>query len=86
MIRPSDVSRRYSTIPLILLGLSLLTGLHRADPGKSGRTGATPPLKGVSCGPDSGPVFHAATVPSRGSLPSLFIPAGRLGKDPQTRR
>ena len=34
-----------SAISLILLGLLRLIGLPRADPGKSGRTRATPPEK-----------------------------------------
>ena len=63
-----------------------LIGLPRADPGKSGRTRATPTKSGGSCGPDSGPVFHAPIRPHAGSLSSLLIPAGRLGSEALTRR
>ena len=81
-----DVPQPYSTISLILLGLLRLIGLPRTDPGKSGRTRATPTKSGGSCGPDSGPVFHAPIRPHAGSLSSLLIPAGRLGSEALTRR
>ena len=69
-----------SLISLILLGLLRLIGLSRAEPGKSGRTRATPPKSGGSCGPDSGPVSHAPIRPHAGSISSLLIPAGRPGR------
>ena len=72
-----------SAISLILLGLLLVIGLARAEPRKSGRTRATPPKSGGSCGPDSGPVSHAPIRPHAGSLSSLLIPAGRLKTAPQ---
>ena len=77
-----DVPQPYSAISFILLGLFRLFGLPRADPGKSGRTRATPPKSGGSCGPDSGAVFHASIWPHAGSLSSLLIPAGRPGTGP----
>ena len=80
---PRGVPQPYSTISLILLGLLRLIGLPRADPGKSGKTRAIPPKSGGSCGPDSGPVFHAPIRPHAGSLSSSFIPAGRLKPAPR---
>ena len=41
-----------------LCGYPLPIGLIRADPGKSGRTIATPSKNGGSCGPDSGTEYH----------------------------
>ena len=50
-----------------LLGYPLPIGLTRADPGKSGRTIATPPPKtGGSCGPGRGEVLHASIWPHGG--------------------
>ena len=64
----------------VFCGLSLLIGFPRADTEKSGETIATPqkggflpaPIAVLRGSPLSGP---------RGSLSSVFIPAGRLGKD-----
>ena len=77
-------------IPLSLscfLGYPLPIGLTRADPGKSGRTIATPPKTGGSCGPGRGEVWHASIRPHEGSLSSsLLIPAGRPGIAPRRGR
>ena len=40
----------------VFRGLSLLIGFPRAETEKSGETIATPPERGVPCGPDSGTV------------------------------
>ena len=79
-IRPIDAAFPYSTIFFVFCGLPLLFGFHNADTEKYGETIATPPPKrgflpapiaALSGTPLSGP---------RGSLSSVFIPAGRLGK------
>ena len=49
------------------------------DPEKSEETIATPPKRGVPTDPDSGTVEHCPYPGPRGSLSSVFIPAGRLG-------
>ena len=68
----------------VLRGLSLLFGFHNDDTEKSGKTIATPPETGVPTGPDSGAERHALYPGPRGSLSSVFIPAGRLGKTPRS--
>ena len=40
-----------------------------------------PPKGGFPTDPDSGALWHASIPARRGSLSSVFIPAGRLGKD-----
>ena len=50
------------------------------------RTIATPPKRGVPTDPDSGTQYRAPIPARRGSLSSVFIPAGRLGKDASERR
>ena len=45
-----------------------------------------PPERGVPTGPDSGKVELAPIPAPRGSLSSVFIPAGRLGKGPDNRK
>ena len=67
-------------------GLPLLFGFHNDDTEKLGETIATPPKRGVPTGPDSGTVEHKPLSGPRGSLSSVFIPAGRLGKDAPERR
>ena len=77
-----------SHIPLSLscfLGYPLPIGLTRADPGKSGRTIATPPKSGGSCGPDRGEVLHASTRPLGGRSRPVY-PCGKAHKSPQRRR
>ena len=61
-------------------------GFHNADTEKSGKTIATPPRKG---GFLPAPIAALCNMPlsgPRGSLSSVFIPAGRLGKDAPERR
>ena len=54
---------------------------------KSGKTIATPPRNGGGhAAPCSGAMWHAPTPAPKGSLSSVFIPAGRLGKDAPERR
>ena len=67
----------------VFCGLPLLFGFHDDDTEKSGETIATPPKRGVPTGPDSGAEWHASIPAPRGSLSSVFIPAGRLGAAPQ---
>ena len=81
-ILAKGAAKPHSLMSLIPLWLSLLIGLTRADPGKSGRTIATPRKPGGACGPDSGALFHASIRPHEGSLSSSLIPAGRLGAAP----
>ena len=74
-------------IPILLslsfrCGSPLLTGLHRADPGKSMRTGATPQKRGDPGGPHRRRDGARLASAPRGSLPSSYIPAGRLGTGP----
>ena len=69
----------------VFCGLSLVIGFPRADTEKSGETIATPPKTGGH----AAPIAALSTVPlsgPRGSLSSVFIPAGRLGKDAPKRR
>ena len=61
--------------------LPLLFGFENDDPEKFEETIATPPKRGVPTDPDSGAEWHASIPARRGSLSSVFIPAGRLGKD-----
>ena len=61
--------------------LPLLFGFENDDPKKFEETIATPPKRGVPTDPDSGALWHASIPARRGSLSSVFIPAGRLGKD-----
>ena len=72
----------------VFCGLSLIIGFPRADTEKSGETIAPPPPP-----PKRGflpaPIAALSTVPlsgPRGSLSSVCIPAGRLGKDASRRR
>ena len=46
-----------------LYSYPLLNRLHWADPGKFGRTIATPPKRRGSCGPHRGAEFHASIRP-----------------------
>ena len=76
----------HSLKSFVFRGLSLLIGFPRADTEKFGETIATPPKKG---GFLPAPIAALSTVPlsgPRGSLSSVFIPAGRLGKDAPERR
>ena len=61
--------------------LPLLFGFENDDPKKFEETIATPQKRGVPTDPDSGALWHASIPARRGSLSSVFIPAGRLGKD-----
>ena len=61
----------------------LLFGFQNDDAEKFGETIATPPKRGVPTDPDSGAEWHASIPARRGSLSSVFIPAGRLGTAPQ---
>ena len=61
--------------------LPLLFEFENDDPKKFEETIATPPKRGVPTDPDSGALWHASIPARRGSLSSVFIPAGRLGKD-----
>ena len=65
----------------VFCGLLRLFGFENDDTEKSGETIATPPKRGVPTDPDSGAEWHASIPARRGSLSSVFIPAGRLGKD-----
>ena len=72
----------HSLNSFVFCGLSLVIGFPRADTEKSGETIATPPRNGGSYRPR---VEARCTVPlhgPRGSLSSVFIPAGRLGLGP----
>ena len=44
---------------------------------------SAPPKRGVPTDPDSGALYRASIPARRGSLSSVFIPAGRLGAAPQ---
>ena len=63
--------------------LPLLFGFENDDPKKFEETIATPPKRGVPTDPDSGAEWHASIPARRGSLSSVFIPAGRLGTAPR---
>ena len=77
-------------IPLksfVFRGLYLLIGFQRADTEKSGETIetiATPPKRGFLPAPIAALCNMPLSGP-RGSLSSVFIPAGRLGTAPQER-
>ena len=75
------VAAPHSLKSFVFLGLALLFGFQNDDTEKSGETIATPPKRGVPTDPDSGAEWHASIPARRGSLSSVFIPAGRLGKD-----
>ena len=69
-------------IPILLsllfrCGSLLLTGLHRADPGKSMRTGAPPPKKGDPCGPHRRRDGARLDSAPRGVAPVLIDPCGK---------
>ena len=55
-------------------------GFHNDDTEKSGKTIATPPKGGFLPAPIAALCSMPLSGP-RGSLSSVFIPAGRLGKD-----
>ena len=81
------VTKPYSFICLIPLLLStMLIGLTRADPAKSGRTIATPLKTGGSCGPGSGTVEHAAIAAPCGVAIVLIDPCGKARSSPQRGR
>ena len=73
----------HSLNSFVFCGLLRLFGFQNDDPEKFGETIATPPKRGVPTDPDSGAEWHASIPARRGSLSSVFIPAGRLGKAPQ---
>ena len=79
------VAAPHSLKSFVFCDLPLLFGFQNDDPEKSGETIATPQKKGVPTDPDSGAEWHASIPARRGSLSSVFIPAGRLGKGPQRR-
>ena len=77
----------HSLNSFVFYGLPLLFGFHNDDTEKSGKTIATPPRNGGGhAAPCSGAMWHAPTPAPKGSLSSVFIPAGRLGKDAPERR
>ena len=80
------VAAPHSLKSFVFLGLPLLFGFQNDDTEKSGETIATPPKRGVPTDPDSGAEWHASIPARRGSLSSVFIPAGRLGTAPQEGR
>ena len=57
----------------------LLFGFHNDDTEKSGKTIATPPKRGVPCGPDSGTVFHAPIRPQGVAIAGIY-PCGKARK------
>ena len=71
----------YSLKSFVFCGLPLIFGFDNDDTEKSEETIATPPKRGVPTDPDSGTQYRAPIPARRGSLSSVFIPAGRLGKD-----
>ena len=73
------VAAPHSLNSFVSCGLPLLFGFENDDPEKFEETIATPPQKGVPTDPDSGALWHASIPARRGSLSSVFIPAGRLG-------
>ena len=78
------VAAPHSLNSFVSCGLLRLFGFQNDDPEKFGETIATPPPppeRGVPTDPDSGAEWHASIPARRGSLSSVFIPAGRLGKD-----
>ena len=75
------VAAPHSLNSFVSCGLPLLFGFENDDPKKFEETIATPPKRGVPTDPDSGAEWHASIPARRGSLSSVFIPAGRLGKD-----
>ena len=75
------VAAPHSLNSFVSCGLPLLFGFENDDPEKFEETIATPPKRGVPTDPDSGAEWHASIPARRGSLSSVFIPAGRLGKD-----
>ena len=80
------VAAPHSLNSFVFCGLLRLFGFQNDDPEKFGETIATPPKRGVPTDPDSGAEWHASIPARRGSLSSVFIPAGRLGKDAPERR
>ena len=60
------VAAPHSLNSFVFCGLPLLFGFHNDDTGKSGKTIATPPKRGVPTGPDSGPLEHARYPASGG--------------------
>ena len=74
------VAAPHSLNSFVSCGLPLLFGFENDDPEKFEETIATPPKRGVPTDPDSGALWHASIPARRGSLSSVFIPAGRLGK------
>ena len=73
----------HSLKSFVFRGLTLLFGFHNDDTEKSKKTIATPPETGFPAVPCSGAMRHAPTPAPRGSLSSVFIPAGRLGTAPR---
>ena len=71
----------HSLNSFVSCGLPLIFGFENDDPEKCEETIATPPKRGVPTDPDSGTQYRAPIPARRGSLSSVFIPAGRLGKD-----
>ena len=76
----------HSLNSFVSCGLPLIFGFENDDPEKCEETIATPPKRGVPTDPDSGALYRASIPARRGSLSSVFIPAGRLGKDAPERR
>ena len=79
------VTSTLSLNSFVFCGLSLLIGFPRADTEKSVETIATPPKRGFLPAPIAALCNMPLSGP-RGSLSSVFIPAGRLGKDAPERR
>ena len=71
----------HSLNSFVFYGLPLIFGFENDDTEKCEETIATPPKRGVPTDPDSGTQYRAPIPARRGSLSSVFIPAGRLGKD-----
>ena len=79
------VAAPHSLNSFVSCGLPLLFGFENDDPEKFEETIETiapPPKRGGPTDPDSGAEWHASIPARRGSLSSVFIPAGRLGKTP----
>ena len=77
------VTSTHSLKSFVFCGLALLSGFPRADTEKSGETIAPPPETGFPAVPCSGAMWHTPYTGPKGSLSSVFIPAGRLGAAPQ---
>ena len=77
------VTSPHSLKSFVFRDLPLLFGFHNDDTEKSGKTIATPQKKGGHAAPCSGAMWHTPYTGPKGSLSSVFIPAGRLGTAPR---